>query len=187
MGAVAERAAVNRAQLEHVIRASAAISGDDEIIVIGSQAILGQFPAPPAELCISNEADVYPRNKPDMADVIDGAIGELSMFHDTFGYYAQGVSPHTATLPRGWQSRLIAVNNANTRGATGWCLEVHDLVLAKYAAGRDKDHQFVSEALRHHLVQPEELLRRLADLPIDEAQRARIEARITADAPDRSA
>ena len=40
MGAVAERTAVNRAQLEHVIRASAAISGDDEIIVIGSQAII---------------------------------------------------------------------------------------------------------------------------------------------------
>ena len=80
---MAERAALNRAQLEHVIRASAAISGDDEIVVIGSQSILGQFPAAPPELCVSNEADVYPKNKPEMADVIDGAIGELSMFHET--------------------------------------------------------------------------------------------------------
>jgi hypothetical protein len=173
---------VNRAQLEHVIRASAAISGDDEIVVIGSPSIRGQFPAPPPELCASNEADVYPKNKPEVADVIDGAIGELSMFHDTFGYYAQGVAPETATLPRGWESRLVPVCNANTRGATGWCLDVHDLVLAKYAAGREKDHEFAAGAIRHHIVQRDELLRRLADLPCDEAQRARIEARIIADA-----
>jgi hypothetical protein len=116
-----------------------------------------------------------------MADVIDGAIGELSMFHDTFGYYAQGVGPETATLPRGWESRLVPVNNPNTRGTTGWCLDVHDLVLAKYAAGREKDHQFAAAALQHHLVQRDELLRRLVDLPVDEVQRARIQARIIAD------
>lgn len=176
---------MNRAELEHVIRAAAAISGDDDIVVIGSQAILGQFPAAAPELCVSNEADVYPRNKPEMADVIDGAIGELSMFHDTFGYYAQGVAPRTATLPSGWESRLIPVSNANTRGATGWCLEAHDLVLSKYTAGREKAHEFVAAALRHHLVQPDELLRRLVDLPVDEAQRARIAARIAADAAGR--
>jgi hypothetical protein len=128
-----------------------------------------------------SKADVYPKNKPEMADVIDGAIGELSMFHDTFGYYAQGVAPETATLPDGWQSRLFAVNNANTRGATGWCLEIHDLLLAKYAAGRDKDHEFIADAIRHRLAQRDELLRRLPGLPVDEAHRSRIEARIVAD------
>jgi len=94
MGALAKRAAVNRAQLEHVIRASAAISGDDEIVVIGSQSILGQFPARPPELCVSNEADVYPKNKPELADVIDGAIGELSAFHDTFGWTRRVMTGH---------------------------------------------------------------------------------------------
>jgi hypothetical protein len=171
---------LNRAQLEHVIRAAAAISGDDEIVVIGSQAILGQFPTPPPELCVSNEADVYPKNQPDMADVIDGAIGELSAFHDTFGYYAQGVSPTTATLPRGWESRLVAVHNANTRGATGWCLEIHDLLLAKYAAARDKDHEFAAAALRHKLARSDTLVLRLAELPVDDARRARILHRIVA-------
>ena len=174
---------MNRAQLEHVIRAAAAISGDDEIIVVGSQSILGQFPAAPAELCTSDEADLYPKNKPEMADLIDGSIGELSPFHSTFGYYGQGVGPETATVPRGWEARLIGVNNPNTRGATGWCLEAHDLVLSKYAAGREKDHAFVVAALRHGLVQQDELLRRLPDLPVDDAVRARIHARILRDAP----
>lgn len=173
---------MNRAELEHVIRAASAISGDDEIVVVGSQAILGQFPAAPAELCKSNEADVYPKNRPDMADLIDGSIGELSPFHETFGYYAQGVGPDTAVAPAGWESRLIAVSNANTRGATGWCLEAHDLVLSKYVANRDKDREFAVAAIRHGLIDPDELRRRVGDLPVDDAVRARIRERIDADA-----
>src|SRR2546428_291249 len=83
-------------------------------------------------------ADVLPRNHPDRADLIDGSIGELSPFHETFGYYAQGVGPETATVPPGWESRLVVVRSAATRGATGLCLEVHDLALSKYVALREK-------------------------------------------------
>ena len=54
---------MRRAQLEHLIRAAATIAEDDEIIVIGSQAILGQFPDAPSELCVSAEADVGPKNR----------------------------------------------------------------------------------------------------------------------------
>lgn len=172
---------MNRDQLEHVIRAAAAISGDDEIIVIGSQAILGQFPSPPDELCVSVEADVYPKNTPERADLIDGSIGELSPFHTTFGYYAQGVAPETAILPDGWQARLVAVRGPGTRGATGWCLEVHDLVLSKYVAGREKDIEFCASAARHHLVDRDELLARLATMLIDEAVRALARERIECD------
>lgn len=48
---------MKRSELEHVIRASAQIADDDELIIIGSQAILGQFPDAPEELCVSNERD----------------------------------------------------------------------------------------------------------------------------------
>lgn len=174
---------MNRAQLEHVIRASAAISGDDEIVVIGSQAILGQFPIPPEELTVSIEADVYPKNKPEHADLIDGSIGELSPFHSTFGYYAQGVAPETAVLPAGWEARLVPVRSPATRGATGWCLEIHDLVLSKYIAGREKDLEFVAATARHELVDRDELLQRLATMPIDDVRRALAEQRIRADHP----
>ncbi len=83
------------------------------------------------------EADLYPRNRPERADLIDGAIGEGSHFHQQFGYYAQGVGEDTATLPRGWQKRLVTIKNENTGGVHGLCLEVHDLALSKYIAGRD--------------------------------------------------
>lgn len=38
---------MTRAQLEHLIRAAAVIADEDQIVVIGSQAILGQFPDAP--------------------------------------------------------------------------------------------------------------------------------------------
>jgi len=110
---------MNRVDLEHIIRAAAEIA-NDEIIVIGSQAILGSFPDAPKELLVSTEADVYPKNRPDRADLIDGSIGQGSPFHETYGYYAQGVHETTAILPRGWRDRFLRVQNENTRGNTGW-------------------------------------------------------------------
>jgi hypothetical protein len=172
---------VKRTELEHIIRAAATISGDDELIVIGSQSILGQFPNAPAELLVSNEADVYPRNLTERWELIDGSIGELSPFHDTFGYYAQGVEPGTATLPAGWEGRLVPISNANTRGATGFCLELHDLVIAKYAAGREKDHRFIEAAFRHGLLAVDVLEARLSATELPDEHRHRVFERIRYD------
>lgn len=170
---------MRRADLEHIIRASADIADDDEIVVLGSQSILGQFPRAPSELLVSNEADVYPRNHPERWELIDGSIGELSPFHQTFGYYAQGVEPGTAVLPTGWEGRLVPISNPNTRGATGLCLEVHDLAIAKLVAGREKDRSFLDAALAHGLVSGALLGERLAATVLDDARRELAAARLT--------
>ena len=172
---------MTRSELEHLIRAAADIAQDDDIVVIGSQAVLGQFPDAPPALRISVEADVYPRHRPERADVIDGSIGEGSPFHATYGYYAQGVGEETAVLPAGWRDRLVPVSNANTRGATGWCLEVHDLLISKAVAGRNKDRDFVREAIRHELVQQSVLDERLARTAIDPVVAERIRRWIAED------
>jgi hypothetical protein len=171
---------MRRPELEHLIRAAASIADDDELIIVGSQAILGQYPDAPDELCVSIEADVYPRHHPERADLIDGAIGEGSPFHETFGYYAQGVGPTTAVLPTGWETRLVPVFGPATRGATGWCLEAHDLVLSKLVAGRDKDLRFARVAARSGLVRVSELLARIEAMTLEPAVRERLEARVRA-------
>lgn len=169
---------MTREQLEHLIRAASVIAADDTIVVIGSQAILGQFPDAPASMRVSVEADLFPLNHPERADVIEGSIGELSPFHETFGYYAQGVGEETARLPEGWKERLVVVQNENTRGAKGLCLEVHDLLVAKTIAGRDKDIDFLREAAKHRLADPEVLLSRLETVEIEPVVRGQARAAI---------
>jgi hypothetical protein len=153
---------MTRTQLEHVIRAAAGNADCPDIVVIGSQAILGSTPDAPAELLASVEADVFPRDRPEASILIDGAIGERSLFHETFGYYAHGVDESTARLPVGWRERLVPLRNENTRGATGWCLEPHDLAISKLAAGRPKDLDYVSCLVRRRLVSLAVLEERLA-------------------------
>ena len=143
---------MNRAALEHIIRASGAIADDTHIVVVGSQAILGQYPDAPVELLASMEADVYPKHVPENAILIDGAIGERSMFHETFGYFAHGVGSDTAVLP------------SNTRQYTGECLEAHDLAASKLFAGREKDVEFVRVLLTHTLVSRDTLEERIMQI-----------------------
>ena len=169
---------MQRLELEHVIRACGEIAGDDEFIIIGSQAILGQFPSAPLKFLMSMETDIYPKNMPDLADKIDGAIGEGSLFHATHGYYAQGVGPETAILPRGWQDRLLPVKNENTNGNTGLCLEVHDLAISKLVASRSKDTEFVSALVYHKMISHETMSKRLSATELTNSERSRIKFRV---------
>jgi hypothetical protein len=171
---------MQRSELEHIIRASGEIANDEEVIIIGSQAILGQFPDAPARLLASMETDVYPRNKPELADMVDGAIGEGSSFHELNGYYAQGVGPETATLPLDWQSRLVRIRNENTGGVTGLCLEAHDLASSKLVAGRAKDFEYVHELARHGMIEEDKLLERLTTTQLPGPERTIVNARIKA-------
>jgi hypothetical protein len=169
---------MKRAQLEHIIGAASTIAEDYEIIVVGSQAILGQFPDAPPEMCVSTEADVFPVHLPERSDLIDGSIGEGSPFHETFGYYAQGVDETTAVVPRGWRERLVPIRGPLTRGATGLCLEVHDLLISKLVAGREKDLEFAAVAARHGMASRKVLDERLAETELDARLRPLVAGRI---------
>ena len=171
---------MQRSELEHIIRASGEVAQDDEIIIIGSQSILGQFPDAPMRLLMSMEADVYPHHKPELAVRVDGAIGEGSSFHELHGYYAQGVGPETAVLPSGWQDRVVVVKNENTNGIAGLCLEVHDLAIAKFIAGRYKDLEFIQELIRHEMIRKNVMFTRLIEAELQESERNRISSKIEA-------
>jgi len=123
-----------------------------EIVIIGSQALLASCPDAPEKLLRSMEVDCYPLDDPTKADLIDGSIGELSPFHETFGYYAHGIGPETARLPSGWRRRVLRLESENTGGVIGLCLAPEDLAVRKLLAGRAKDVEFVRAMLRAHLV-----------------------------------
>jgi hypothetical protein len=171
---------VRRADFDHLIAAAADICGDDEIVVIGSQAILGSVEDPPPALLRSMEADVYPRSVPERSDEIDGALGDGSPFQSTYGFYAHGVGPETAKAPSGWEERLVRVAVPRRPGEEGsvfaLCLERHDLILSKCVAGRERDWEFATDALREGVVELDELLRRVDDLPVEVERRERVTA-----------
>ena len=167
---------MKRFDLEHVPRASKGVTGEAEFIVIGSQCILGPHPDAPKILRQSLEADLYPKQRPELSELIEGSLGRYSQFNLTFGYYADGVSPQTATLPKGWETRLVKVCNENTGGAIGWCLEPHDLAYSKLAARREKDLAFVRELLRHRLARQTVLSRLIANTEDEELRTKLAEA-----------
>lgn len=162
-------------QLEHAIRAACDVSGDAELLVFGSQSILGAYPNAPESLRASIEVDVQSKNRPEMTDQIDAALGQDSQFHATFGFYVHGVSIEAATLPTGWSERTIVVSHPEgTRGGTGHCLEPHDLAASKLVAYREKDRVFVTTLLSEGLIDIQTLLDRIEALPIDAVDRDRL-------------
>lgn len=173
---------MRRPDLEHVIGAAANALGADAFVVIGSQAILGPCPDAPETLLRSMEVNLYPKENPELAIEIDGALGDGSPFHEAFGYYAHGVGPETAKAPAGWEQRLVEIEVPPRPGAEqsvkAYCLEPHDLVLAKCVAGRDRDWEFAAAAMAGGVVEIETLLARADDLPAAEGQRASLQRRL---------
>jgi hypothetical protein len=121
-----------------------------------------------------------------LATKLDAAIGEWSLFHETHGFYVQGVGRKTAILPTGWEDRLVSVVGPNTRGRTGLCLDPHDLCLAKLVAHREKDFVFVSALIRANLINPDVLESRVEEMrTADPRSRKAIREWIAATRPDR--
>jgi len=169
---------MNREQLEHAIRTACQIIQHDEIIVVGSQAILGTFDEDelPAVATMSHEVDILPiadtnEETARLADVIEGAAGEWSPFEEQHGFGIDGVDLTTVILPDGWRGRLVKVQNTNTAPPggipqfTGWCLDPHDLCAAKLCAGREKDINFVAALLRAQQIHSDVLHERLLVMP----------------------
>jgi len=180
---------LNRSELEHIIRAAGEIAGVKTLIIMGSQSVLGQFPDlaesfPESDyseisfisrkrhiLCRSVEADIMVPGSEEKAETVEAVIGELSSFHDTFGYYAQGVDRTTSRLPEGWETRLREICNKNTNGISGLCLEIHDLVISKLYAGREKDTEFFHAAVSLCLISEKILYERLEKTRMSEEKR----------------
>lgn len=184
---------MTKSELEHVIRAAGAITQAEKVIILGSQAILAQFPFLPESSSESNgsptfylskaheilfrsmEADIMIPGSVEKTELVEGTIGELSLFHRTFGYYAQGVDFNTSKLPEGWENRLVEICNENTNNVSGLCLEIHDLIISKLYAGRKKDQEFFKAAINLNLLSRDILMERLRKTSIAEDRRRVIE------------
>lgn len=160
---------MTREQLAHVLRAVSRITKDPNVLVIGSQSILGSYSEDelPLEATGSMEVDTAFFSDPDEAKSrrVDAMIGELSDFHNEFGYYPLGVSVSTGVFPAGWRDRLVTYETSSTEPGRGLCLEPHDCVLDKLVRYDGKDQDFAAALVREGLIDLDILDDRVGTLP----------------------
>jgi uncharacterized nucleotidyltransferase DUF6036 len=171
---------MKKREVDHILRAAGEITREKQFIIIGSQALHGKYPDLADEIVRSAEVDLFAKNHPEKSETLN-VIGVFSTFHEQYGYYADPVDEATATLPKGWRGRLVNLPPGDTQGVSGLCLEPHDLAIAKYAAGRDKDFLFNHQLILRGLLDQARLLKLLAVTPVADAQRVRIAGRIAMD------
>lgn len=172
---------MNLEQFHHGIRAAREVlrhqGASGALVIMGSQSILASYSAIvlDSELMMSAEVDILPiaadRDEINrLADHLDGSLGQESHFHESFGFHVDGISIETSVLPDGWIDRLIPEVDPSTE-ATGWCLDPHDLAVAKLIAGRPKDYDFVDILVAQRLVDP--VVVREGLLAVDDARSVR--------------
>lgn len=145
-------------QLLHAIRAACTVANDTELYIFGSQSILAHLSSIPEELIQSIEIDVCPVQKKENVILIDGVLGEGSLFHQTHGFYIHGVSIETAILPKGWQKRCLKINDNWKTDLSGYCISLRDLAVSKIMAYREKDKEFVEILIAEQLITVADLI-----------------------------
>jgi hypothetical protein len=165
---------VKRLSLARLLAAARRLTNHRDFVIIGSLSVLGTRADPPAEMVGSIDVDLYPKADPGHIDEIARHLGEGSAFHLRHGMYADPVSPHLASLPAGWEARLIAL----PLGATviGWCLEPNDAAVSKYVRCEERDRLWCRAGLAHRILSARVIrsrLRQTYNVEPGEIERAR--------------
>lgn len=159
-------------QVEHVVRAASEICNDREFFIIGSQSLHGKYPDVADQILVSQEVDIFAKNKSADSEFLN-VIGVDSIFHETHGYYADPVEENTAVLPKDWKNRVSHLKMSNaSAGINAYCIDPHDLTVAKLAAARDKDRIFIRELIVRKLVDPAVVDRRIAATSVSVERKA---------------
>jgi hypothetical protein len=150
---------MRREVFEGLLRELARVSGKGEVVIVGSQSVHAATSAVPAEVLMSAEVDVLVDPADPGGDATRDALGKSSPYYDEHGVYVDSVLATFPFLPEGWEQRL---RDLEVDGLRARCLEVHDLVLSKLAAGRLKDNELIASLIQHGLIEVETVRARIA-------------------------
>lgn len=146
---------MNRPSLDHILRSARKVTGLDRFVLIGSAAILAWRDLVPPRMVMSREADLFAfevDNVDEVADELEGVLGQGSIFDETFGYYCDGVGEQTAVLPTDWLVRSKEYSSPATEGAIAIVPSPNDIALAKLCAWREKDRDWLIVAQSHGII-----------------------------------
>lgn len=155
--------------LVHLAQVAAAIAPGRQIVILGSSSLLGSFPdlgetAGPVES--SRDADLLVEGiDQELAGVLQESIGKGSLFAIREGNFVDAMRPVVAeTLPRGWKDRLVPLPGCEA----AWCLDPHDLAVAKLQAGRPKDLALCAALLSRHRLDARLIEQRLIEARVSD-------------------
>lgn len=163
---------MKKIEIEHTIRAIETLFSikkiKEKIIIIGSQSLYGQIKE--AELIksvhISKEIDIL-FEKEENADFITSILGELSQFDRTYHYYVDGIYIKNIKLAKNYKNRLSNLKLSN--GRIVQTLNMHDYIVCKLFANREKDRLLINELcfMRNIKMDKNRLLKIVEEYPED--------------------
>lgn len=137
---------MKRDDLRRLFAEARKLSGESDYVVIGSLAALGYSGEIPSRMAASLDVDAFGKSDPARVFELAPALGEGSPFQERNGYYLDPVSPQIATLPAGWEQRLVRIELEP--GLAAWFLEPNDAAVSKYARMEPRDREWIRAGLR---------------------------------------
>lgn len=140
---------MNAESFYHVCRSAAAIANVRELTVFGAAAVVPWIARdrPGTPFWPSTELDIDPGGE-DLATLVDGSIGELSLFEQTFRVRAHGVTLDAFVAPGDWPARAATFEDPASRVRIR-APHPRDLAVAKLVRGDDRDWAFAAFCMEH--------------------------------------
>lgn len=165
---------MNRDDINRLLAEAMKFTQHRDYVIIGSLSIFGAVSHPPVSMTGSIDVDLYPKNDPGRAFEIAEKLGLGSEFEQTYGYYADAVSPMLPTLPEGWEQRLICIPFDS--GVSAWFLEPNDAGISKYVRSEARDREWIRAGLTVNILSMPIIEYRLREtiMETDERKRAKL-------------
>ena len=137
---------MKRDDLRRLFAQARKLSGESDYVVFGSLAALGYAGEVPPRMAMSVDVDAFGKSDPPRIFDLAPVLGQGSAFEAEHGYYLDPISPRLATLPQGWEQRLVRIELE--AGLAAWFLEPNDAAVSKYARMEPRDREWIRAGLK---------------------------------------
>ena len=137
---------MKRDDLRRLFARARKLSGESDFVVLGSLAALGYAGRLPPRMAMSVDVDAFGKSDPARSFDLARDLGQGSPFEIEHGYYFDPTSPRVATLPHGWEQRLVRIELEP--GLAAWFLEPNDAAVSKYARMEPRYREWIRAGLK---------------------------------------
>ena len=152
---------MKRENLRRLFARARELCGETDYVVFGSLSVLGCAADVPPRMAMSLDVDAFTKSDPGRVFELGAHLGQGSPFELEHGYYLDPISPRVATLPAGWEDRLIRIQLEPD--VVAWFLEPNDAAVSKYARLEPRDREWIRPGLRAGVLSISILERRFAE------------------------